>query len=182
MLNSLKIAWIHRFQIMQNEHPLLLLVNRQLCHLGGDIIWKCTLSCTDDRICKRKSTFVKQIVMATADLEIYRSLKETIIWNNKYICIQNKSLFWKDWRNGGILYVSDILKPDGSWKVLIRDNKCSCMTTKSYCIDCNLVKCIPSKCNLIYELLNTSSNECIKNLQIKWGKELSVDQEKILSV
>ena len=74
---------------MQNEHPLLLLVNRQLCHLGGDIIWKCTLSCTDDRICKIKSTFVKQIVMATANLEIDRSLKETIIWNNKYICIQN---------------------------------------------------------------------------------------------
>ena len=213
MFKSLNIAWIHPFQIMQNEHPLLLLVNRQLCHLGGDIIWKCTLSCTDDRICKIQSTFVKQIVMATADLEIDRSLKETIIWNNKYICIQNKTLFWRDWRNGGILYVSDILKPDGSfvpfkmlqnkhnipdsdylsylglittipriWKVLIKDNKCSCMTTKSDCIDCNHVKCIPSKCNQIYELFNTSSNECIKNLQIKWGKELSVDQEKILSV
>ena len=211
MFKSLKIAWIHRFQIMQNEHPLLLLVNRQLCHLCGDIIWKCTLSGTDDRICKIQSNF-KQIVMATADLEIDRSLKETIIWNNKYICIQNKTLFWKDRRNG-ILYVSDILKPDGLfvsfkmlqnkhnipdidylsylglittipriWKVLIRDNKCSCMTTKSDCIDCNHVKCIPSKCNLIYGLFNTSSNEYIKNLQIKWGKELSVDQEKILSV
>ena len=56
------------------------------------------------------------------------------------------------------------------------------MTAKSDCIDCNPVICIPSKCNLIYELFNTSSNECIKNLQIKWDKELSVDQEKILSV
>ena len=61
MFKSLKIAWIHRFQIMQNEHPLLLLVNRQLCHLGGDIIWKCTLSCTDDRICKIKVLLLNKL-------------------------------------------------------------------------------------------------------------------------
>ena len=74
---------------MSPTHPLSILVNRQLRHVGGDLIWQCTTSVSDVEQYKISSLFVKQMVLAVAELEIDHPLQQTVLWNNKYIRAAN---------------------------------------------------------------------------------------------
>ena len=47
MFKSLKVTWVNRLSKMSPTHPLSILVNRQLRHVGGDLIWQCTTSVSD---------------------------------------------------------------------------------------------------------------------------------------
>ena len=38
-----------------------------------------------------------------------------IIWNNKDITIEGKSLYWKTWSERGIYFVQDLLKNTGNY-------------------------------------------------------------------
>ena len=38
-----------------------------------------------------------------------------MLWNNRYVTIQNKPYEWKRWRDAGILRVYDIIGNDGSF-------------------------------------------------------------------
>ena len=33
-----------------------------------------------------------------------------ILWNNRYITIQNKNFLWKNWKDAGIMKVADLLE------------------------------------------------------------------------
>ena len=41
--------------------------------------------------------------------------REFILWNNKEINIENKSIFWKAWRNKNVLFVQDLLNKQGNY-------------------------------------------------------------------
>ena len=41
--------------------------------------------------------------------------REFILWNNKKITIENKSVFWKAWRNKNVLFVQDLLNKQGNY-------------------------------------------------------------------
>lgn len=45
-----------------------------------------------------------------------------IIWNNKYICINNKSCFISELRDAGINKISNMIKMDGTCRFLIRND------------------------------------------------------------
>ena len=36
-------------------------------------------------------------------------LENVILWNNKHILIDGKSVYWKEWREAGILRIKDLL-------------------------------------------------------------------------
>ena len=58
--------------------------------------------------------------------EVYsdpESIIHGIIWNNKDITIEGKSNFWKTWKNGGIVFVQDILDSDNKILYLTDLNK-----------------------------------------------------------
>ena len=38
-----------------------------------------------------------------------------IIWNNRLIKVENKSLFLKNWYEKGIVYIHDLLNEEGTW-------------------------------------------------------------------
>ena len=40
---------------------------------------------------------------------------ESIIWNNRYILIEGKSIFWKDWFDNGIVHIHDLMNTNGTW-------------------------------------------------------------------
>ena len=57
-------------------------------------------------------------------LEYFQELRSTyedplkhefILWNNKEINIENKSVFWKAWRNKNVLFVQDLLNKQGNY-------------------------------------------------------------------
>lgn len=37
------------------------------------------------------------------------SIKEEFLWNNKFITIENKTVWWKHWSNAGVNYVNDLV-------------------------------------------------------------------------
>ena len=41
--------------------------------------------------------------------------RKFILWNNKEITIDQKTLFWKTWYERGIYYVQDLLSEDGKF-------------------------------------------------------------------
>ena len=42
-------------------------------------------------------------------------IKHEIIWNNRYITIQNAPIYWKKWHEKGIRYVCDLLNDNGTF-------------------------------------------------------------------
>ncbi len=36
-----------------------------------------------------------------------------VIWNNQYILFKNKTIFWSDWFNKGLIFVTDLLNQSG---------------------------------------------------------------------
>ena len=40
---------------------------------------------------------------------------ECIIWDNKYIQVGGKSIFWKEWYEKGIIYIHDFCNLNGEW-------------------------------------------------------------------
>ena len=41
--------------------------------------------------------------------------REFILWNNRDINIENKSVFWKGWRDKNVLFVQDLLNNQGNY-------------------------------------------------------------------
>ncbi len=37
-----------------------------------------------------------------------------VIWNNQYILFKNKTIFWSDWFNKGLIFVTDLLNQSGN--------------------------------------------------------------------
>ena len=110
MFKSLKVTWVNRLSKMSPTHPLSILVNRQLRHVGGDLIWQCTTSVSDVEQYKISSLFVKQMVLAVAELEIDHPLQQTVLWNNKYIRVANKTQYRNHWKEKGVVYLLDLFQ------------------------------------------------------------------------
>ena len=46
----------------------------------------------------------------------YKKIIEQPVWNNRYININDKSIYYEDIRNLGVIYMKDIIKADGEIK------------------------------------------------------------------
>ena len=42
-------------------------------------------------------------------------MSNAIIWNNRSMLIQNKSIYLKEWVEKGVIFVQDLINEDGSW-------------------------------------------------------------------
>ena len=40
---------------------------------------------------------------------------DNIIWNNRNILIENKTIFWKDWLNCGIIFIHQLKTNNNTW-------------------------------------------------------------------
>ena len=48
-----------------------------------------------------------------AELKPEPNPSDQILWNNKHVTINRKSLFYKSWYENGMVYVKDIVNDDG---------------------------------------------------------------------
>ena len=46
---------------------------------------------------------------------IFDEFSHIIIWNNRSIFIENKSIYFKDWAEKGVIFVQDFLNKNGDW-------------------------------------------------------------------
>ena len=112
------IMWVKRI-ITQLQGPATELLNLKLKYLGG-------LDCIG-------SNFdIKQIPNTIPDFYItclktwadftaskpdnYKEIIEQPVWNNRYKNINDKSIYYEDIRNLGVIYMKDIIKADGEIK------------------------------------------------------------------
>ena len=59
-------------------------------------------------------SFYRKLLEFTKEI-VYSEISESIIWNNKAIQIENKSIFWKEWYNKDIIFIHDFRSPRGGW-------------------------------------------------------------------
>ena len=119
MVKSLRLAWIGRLLSNSNDNwkaipnfffdkygglPFLLKCNYNTANFDNDI-----------------PLFYREL------LDYFQELTETskennnndlILWNNRKITIERNSVFWKQWFDCGILFISDLLNSDGKFLTL----------------------------------------------------------------
>ena len=62
-------------------------------------------------------TFYKQMLDYAKEIFFF-DMSYAIIWNNRSILIQNKSIYLKEWVEKGVIFVQDLINEDGSWMVI----------------------------------------------------------------
>ena len=116
---ALKLSWIPRF-LDGLQNPWKVIPEFILQKVGG---FRFLLKCNYDTALLNLSnlpSFYFDILYCWAELkclynnDITNNNNEQILWNNKYILIDKKSVFYKKWYDKGVIYVGDLKCPDGN--------------------------------------------------------------------
>lgn len=112
MLKALKLAWIPRLIIPGNQNWKTV-PNYFFRKMGGlNFLLRCNY---DIGHLKQLPTFYKNILRIFTELKtLYGYNKDDLIlFNNKEILVDNKPVFIWEWFNKSIIYIKDLLKPNG---------------------------------------------------------------------
>ena len=112
-VKSLKLGWIKRLCDESNGKwkaaPSAMYKTSDL-----KFYFKCNYSCRKDIPCKFYTDvhnyFSEINTLQCPNEEI---IKNQVIWNNRYITIQNKPFVWENWLQHGILRVKDLIDEEG---------------------------------------------------------------------
>ena len=115
-VKALKLSWVQRFMTQSDGNWKLI----------PKFYYKCTDTCVF--FCSKRNAidynnipeFYKSCFNLWSKLHaIQPNSREMVInevlWNNKYITIDNKSYIFENWQKSGIVRIADILKNDGSF-------------------------------------------------------------------
>ena len=116
VVKSLRLSWLGRFLISSNE-TWQAIPSTYLNKRGGlPFLLKCNYDLT--HLEKKLPLFYSEMLeyfkeLSSTYVDVYKS--EFILWNNKYITIENKSIFWRDLFERGICFVHDLLDENGNF-------------------------------------------------------------------
>ena len=108
MVKSLRLAWLKRI-FRENDGAWKSYIRQILKQSGGFFLFRCNYDVKDIPI---RSQFYTELLQWWSEFRIeFDAEKEwqNIIWNNKDIRINNKSVFYKNFFESGIIYVKDLL-------------------------------------------------------------------------
>ena len=108
MVKSLRLAWLKRI-FCENDGAWKSYIRQILKQSGGFFLFRCNYDVKDIPI---RSQFYTELLQWWSEFRIeFDAEKEwqNIIWNNKDIRINNKSVFYKNFFESGIIYVKDLL-------------------------------------------------------------------------
>nr|XP_054755365.1 uncharacterized protein LOC129261325 [Lytechinus pictus] len=116
---ALKIAWVKRILDKENEGNWKMLFYINMNKIGGDYILQCNFTGKD--LDKRLNNFWKDVLTSWSHYRYFNPVKykdifNQSLWNNSYIKIDGKTIFFEQWFEAGILYVKDIIKNNGLFK------------------------------------------------------------------
>ena len=115
MCKSLKILWIKRLLDEENSQWKIIPLH-YLEKVGGKFVFHCNYDIQTLNV--KLPPVYKEILIAWSDLnqtspKSAQDVQKEILWNNRFITIDGKSLWWKGWFNQGILRIRDLLGPAG---------------------------------------------------------------------
>ncbi len=109
-INALKSSWIKRLKGTQNLWKIA--YNRELHKYDGDLIFKSKLHYDDAKHILTKYKFLNEILCSWCKInfsDTCENISNEIIWHNTRIKgTDNKTIFYKDWYNKGIMYIKHI--------------------------------------------------------------------------
>lgn len=112
VVKSLKITWVNRYCESAGSHWCARL-DSLLTKVGGAFLFQCNYDLKMLNL-NNLPPFYKNILERWQELNSKKPLnvnefKQEIIWNNRFIKTNGKSMFYKRWVNKGILKIRDLL-------------------------------------------------------------------------
>ena len=112
-IDSLKCTWVGRYQD-DKKGIWKLFFDKSLESYGKDLLISC--NCKEEDLFTISNVFVRQVFGAWVKASFYNptdNFGNQIIWNNHFICIGNKMLYYHFMYVKGVKYVSDLFDPRG---------------------------------------------------------------------
>ena len=126
VVKSLNIAWVNRYCKATDSHWCAFL-DSMLSKVGGAFLFQCNyeLKLLD---LKNLPSFYKNVLAVWQELNSkepidVKEIQHEILWNNQFIKINGKSIYYKTWVNRGILKVCDLLDTQRRF-LCLEDFKC----------------------------------------------------------
>ncbi len=104
--------WI-KHCLCENNFPWFSIPNIIFKKCGGlHFLLACGFKC--NKLPVKLSNYYKQALDAWKLIYKHNfSPHSCVIWNNQYILFKNKTIFWSDWFNKGLIFVTDLLNQSG---------------------------------------------------------------------
>ena len=101
--------WLNLWDLTENDGAWKSYIRQILKQSGGFFLFRCNYDVKDTPI---RSQFYIELLQSWSEFRIEFDAEkdwQNIVWNNKDIRINNKSVFYKNFFESGIIYVNDLL-------------------------------------------------------------------------
>ena len=112
-INSLKCSWIKRLLDNNNHGQWQLFYTDKINNYGGKLLFESSLNKDVILTMFPKSDFLQEVLLSwvnviNTDVSKNEYVAKQIIWNNKNIQTNKKSIIYKNWFTKGIKYIEHI--------------------------------------------------------------------------
>ena len=116
MEKSLKAAWVKRL-CQAGDSKWCAAFFSFTAHLGGTFLFECNFDIHDLNLSLKFPLFYKEILSAWQEIHSTEpssadEYESEIIWNNRFIKIDGKSVFFPSWYRKGVVKIRDLLNDD----------------------------------------------------------------------
>ena len=116
MEKSLKAAWVKRL-CQAGDSKWCAALFSFTAHLGGTFLFECNFDIHDLNLSLKFPLFYKEIFSAWQEIHSTEpssadEYENEIIWNNRFIKIDRKSVFFPSWYRKGVVKIRDLLNDD----------------------------------------------------------------------
>ena len=115
VVKALRLSWISR--LLNNTHDTWTAIPNYYFDKHGGLLFLLNCNYNVGKLDRKIPLFYREL------LDYFQQLRsnyedplkrEFILWNNRDINIENKSVFWKAWRDKNVLFVQDLLNNQGN--------------------------------------------------------------------
>ena len=166
VVKSLNIAWVNRYCKATDSHRCALL-DSMLSKVGGAFRFQCNyeLKLLD---LKNLPAFYKNVLVVWQELNSkdnidVKEIQHEILWNNRFIKINGKSIYYKTWVNRGILKVCDLFDTQGRF-LCLEDFKCKFGVRRNFLNYAGVLAAIPKLWKSKIQGNNLMGSEPFKSL------------------
>ena len=115
---ALKLCWVKRL-CEEQMSPWKIIPTSLLSNVGGNLLFHCNYNAKNLKLNDQLPAFYKNLIIHWQDVlnvdapQFKEEVLNQIIWNNRFIKINNVSVFYRNWHLAGIQHFSSLLDDSG---------------------------------------------------------------------
>jgi len=116
VIKALRLSWISG--LSNNTHDTWTAIPNYYFDKHGGLLFLLNRNYSAEKLDRKIPLFYRELLDHFQELRSnYEDplKREFISWNNRDITIENKSVFWKAWRDSNVLFVQDVLSNQGNY-------------------------------------------------------------------